>query len=122
MKAFASGHRNLTPDEFEEHYVPKLNEAMERGDEIYVCDYYGADQMVQEYLFNHEYENVRVVHMKDSPRFYIGEFPLIGGFNSDDERDSYCTFNTDYDIAWSRKTGSGTWQNLERRKAKDMYK
>jgi len=122
VRAFASGHRDLNEYEFEEHYVPMLNEAMARQDEIWVCDYWGADLMVQEYLYNHEYDKVTVLHMLKTPRNNIGEFPTIGGFKNDIERDSYCTENTDYDIAWSRKIGSGTWQNLQRRIEKESKK
>ncbi len=118
MTAFVSGHRDINEHEFEEHYVPSLNEAMARGDEIFICDYYGADQMAQEYLYNHEYENIVILHMKESPRVNVGEWPTIGGFETDEERDAYGTYHTDYDIAWCRKHGSGTWQNLERRKLK----
>lgn len=118
MTAFISGHRDLNEWEFEEHYVPAIKEAMARGDDILVCDYWGADQMAQEYLYNHEYDKVNVLHMLTSPRVNVGEFPTIGGFKTDDERDTYGTYHSDYDIAWSRKVGSGTWQNIQRRTAK----
>jgi len=119
MKVFVSGHRDLTMKEFNLHYYIELNLAMINEDTIYVCDYEGADLLVQQYLDRQNYEDVIVVHMKDSPRNHVKRFQTLGGFDSDEERDSFCTKNTDYDIAWSRREGSGTHQNILRRRLKD---
>lgn len=118
MVAFISGHRDLTQEEFDLFYVPLLNEAIEKKHTILVCDYCGADLMAQKYLNDKKYYNVTVVHMFSKPRNYYEGFKKKGGFKSDEDRDSFCTENSDYDIAWSRREGSGTWQNIERRKCK----
>jgi hypothetical protein len=115
MIAFVSGHRDLTEEEFDLHYVPELERAVEWGTWIIVCDYYGADIMTQAWLLGRGYGNVTVVHMLDAPRNYVGTFETVGRFKSDEERDAWCTAHSDYDIAWSRKPGSGTARNLERR-------
>lgn len=52
VRAFVSGHRDLTVAEFHEHYAPALERAMANGDHIVVCDYVGADIMAQAYLNN----------------------------------------------------------------------
>lgn len=51
----------------------------------------------------------------------IGNFKTVGGFKSDDERDSEMTRMTDYDIAWVRpgREKSGTAKNLMRRTKSD---
>ena len=117
--AFVSGHRDLTQEEFDTYYKPALDAAIKNNDPILVCDYYGADFMAQKYLKEKEYFNATVVNMFHTPRNYCECFANLGGFKSDEERDCYCTKNSDYDIAWSRRVGSGTWQNIERRKQFD---
>ncbi len=114
--AFVSGHRDLTSEEFDLYYKSALDAAIAQNHAILVCDYQGADIMAQKYLLASGYFNVTVVHMFLSPRNYCSGFATLGGFTSDEDRDSYCTQNSSYDIAWSRRNGSGTWQNIERRK------
>lgn len=116
--AFVSGHIDLTPDEFQEHYVPKLQKAIAQNDKFVVGDARGADALAQGFFaYFLEKERVEVYHMFDSPRNNIGNFKTIGGFKSDDERDSEMTRMSDYDIAWVRpgREKSGTAKNLMRR-------
>ena len=115
-RAFISGHRDLTLAEFMDHYAPEIDRAVALGHRIVVCDYKGADLMTQEYLLMKRYHNVVVAHMFESPRNLAADFNTVCGFKSDEERDAWCTANTDYDIAWSRKPGSGTERNLIRRR------
>ena len=115
LKAFISGHRNLTEEEFNNFYKPVIDNAILNKHVFYVCDYIGADFMAQKYLKSLNYPDVIVVHMLESPRNYVGDYIQIGGFTSDEERDSFCTSITDYDIAWCRIPGSGTERNLKRR-------
>lgn len=115
MRAFVSGHRRITHEEFLENYSAKLDEAISKGHHVFVCDYLGADIWAQEYLKEKGYDNVSVVHMGTAPRNFVGGYHLVGGFKSDEERDSFCTEATDYDIAWVKYPKSGTARNLERR-------
>lgn len=117
MIAFVSGHRDVSVDEFDEHYKPKLLNAMEQGHQIVVGDYEGVDYMAQSFLSFHEYTNVLVYHMFTKPRYYVGTFNTVGGFISDEDRDSAMTNVSDYDIAWVRpgKNKSGTAINIRRR-------
>jgi hypothetical protein len=117
---FVSGHRNITQEEFEEHYVPKLKEGMSWSAIFVIGDYYGVDEMTQKYLKDQGYPDklIRVYHMLKDPRCcHVGEFCKIGGFKSDEDRDDSMTFASTMDIAWVRpgKENSGTAQNLARR-------
>lgn len=115
--AYISGHLDLTPPEFEKHYIPKIDEAIKKGDRFIVCDARGADMMAQEYLLMLSQMNVTVYHMFHTPRYAVSGFYKFGGFQSDLERDTQATNDSDYDIAWVRpgRESSGTAKNIERR-------
>lgn len=116
--AFISGHRDITEDEFIEHYSTQILAAIHDGDSFVVGDYYGVDIMAQRFL---ELEGMKhkltVYHMFTTPRNCVSGVKTVGGFVSDEERDSSMTANSNYDIAWVRegKEKSGTAQNLDRR-------
>lgn len=121
---FISGHRDVTDEEFEKWYVPKIHEVLvkNRNAKFIVGDYGGVDIMAQNYLakINHAH-SVTVCHMFDSPRHINDDVRtlgnLIGGFVSDEERDAYMTEHSCEDIAFVRegKRDSGTAQNIVRR-------
>lgn len=113
---FVSGHLDVTPEEFGEHYAPRLLAAHEAGAEFIVGDARGADTLAQAYL--HEVgARVVVYHMFTAPRNNVGGFPTVGGFASDRERDEAMTAASDTDVAWVRpgREKSGTSKNLARR-------
>jgi hypothetical protein len=112
-----SGHLDLTPQEFETHYKPLIDEAIAKGCSFIVGDARGTDALAQAYLASHDAE-VTVYHMFESPRNNKGNFPVQGGYLSDDERDAAMTAASDFDIAWVRpgRENSGTARNLARRK------
>ena len=116
---FISGHRNLSKEDFDKYYVPKINEAISEGASFVIGDYEGVDYMAQEYLGNnYDHSKVTVYHMFNSPRhLYCQDFNLSGGYKSDIERDSAMTMNSDFDIAFitKGKWTSGTAQNILRR-------
>jgi len=121
MIAFISGHLDLTPEEFDEHYKPFIDAAVFHGNKMVVGDAKGADAMAQEYIKsigNNVYELVTVYHMFEHPRNNAAEFKTRGGFKSDTERDEAMTKASDYDIAWVRpgREKSGTAKNIARRK------
>ena len=115
MIYFVSGHLDLTREEFLENYAHRLRTAVAEGAEFVVGDAKGTDSMAQE-LLNSLSASVTVYHMFDLPRNNCG-FKTVGGFKSDDERDSAMTENSNYDIAWIRpgREKSGTAKNLRRR-------
>jgi len=114
--AFVSGHLDLTSEEFEEHYVPKIRAAIQEGASFIVGDASGADTMAQRYLKAALYPHVTVYHMLTTPRNNAG-FPKVGGYLSDGDRDKAMTKASTTDIAWVRagREKSGTAKNLARR-------
>ena len=115
MIHFISGHLSLTKEEFDAHYKPFLDAAVEANHSFVVGDAQGADKMSQDYLFS-KTGKVVVFHMFRSPRHNAG-FPTEGGFQTDEVRDTALTNESDGDIAWVRKgrEQSGTQKNLDRR-------
>jgi hypothetical protein len=99
---FISGHRNVTPEEFEKHYAGRIREAVKSGAVFVVGDYYGVDTMAQQLLKDLDAEHVTVYHMFDLPRNNVGCFPMSGGFTSDVARDEAMTRISDEDILWVR--------------------
>lgn len=115
--AMISGHLDLTPDEFEMHYKPLIDDAIAQGCFFVVGDARGTDTLAQAYLVNRGLE-VTIYHMFESPRNNKGGFPVQGGYRSDNERDAAMTAASAFDIAWVRpgRENSGTARNLARRK------
>lgn len=118
--AFISGHLDLTPDEFEEHYRPQIDKALQDGCLFVIGDARGCDDMTQRYIRRNGFDDyMAIYHMFEKPRHAIGiRARLVGGFQSDKERDAAMTDASDFDIAWVRpgREESGTARNLERRK------
>lgn len=114
MIYFISGHLSLTQQEFETHYQPAIQKALESGASFVVGDARGADALAQEFIL--ERGSAVVYHMFEHPRLNPG-FPTKGGYPSDDERDAAMTAASDADIAWVRpgREKSGTQKNLDRR-------
>lgn len=66
--------------------------------------------MAQRYLHEKGYARVMVFHMLNEPRNNVGNFPVSGGYSSDETRDRAMTLVSHRDIAWVRpgKEQSGT--------------
>jgi hypothetical protein len=101
MKYFISGHRDVTVKEFNEFYKPMIN-------------------MAQNYLVECGMEEkTTVFHMNEQPMNYNCTIKnKVGGFKTDEERDSAMTDFSDFDIAFVRCNkwkDSGTAINLRRR-------
>lgn len=99
---FISGHLNLSRGEFQKHYEDKILEAMKLNCKFVTSDSRGCDTYAQELFANHNYTNVVIYHMFDSPRVNIGNFATVGSSKTDEERDSKMTTNSTHDIAWIR--------------------
>jgi hypothetical protein len=115
MICFISGHLDLTEQEFQEHYAPRIDRALAQGATFIVGDARGADAMAQAYL-KRQGASATVYHMFENPRHNAG-FPTKGGFQSDSERDTAMTRDSTEDLAWVRpgREKSGTAKNLQRR-------
>lgn len=121
---FISGHREISQEEFGQIYAPTIDSVLEQyGDAVrfVIGDYWGCDEMAQNYLLDTlgiEPERVTVYHMLEAPRYYNKKVTqFVGGFKSDDERDSAMTEASNDDIAFVRdpKKLSGTAMNILRR-------
>lgn len=119
---FISGHRDITPREFEKYkmliHSTYVNDPEAR---FVMADYQGADIMSQDFLLDIlqiEPDRVTVYHMGDTPMNVNSKvINLKGGFKSDVERDEAMTLVSISDIAFVRdnKLMSGTAQNILRR-------
>ena len=121
---FISGHRNLLEEEFsayENAILKVLNGDDGHLAKFIVCDYEGADIMIQNYLLDNlsiDPNRITVYHMGDKPKFVNPKVTqLKGGFQTDDERDTAATRDSAFDIAFVRdnKIMSGTAENILRR-------
>lgn len=115
--AFISGHLKISEDEFTQHYVPLILNAINEGHHFVVGDARGVDSKAQLFLQENNAPNVTIYHMFTSPRNFLCNANLIGNFTTDDNRDEAMTYNSDYDIAWVRpgRENSGTQKNIDRR-------
>jgi hypothetical protein len=116
---FVSGHLNLSNEEFVTHYVPRLTPAIEQGANFVVGDAGGCDTKAMQFLAERvDPSRLKVFHMLTEPRNFVEGFPLVGGFESDEQRDAAMTKASTDDIAWVRpgkKGGRGTCNNIVRR-------
>lgn len=128
MTYFISGHRDITPEEFEKFYVPAIVDVIDTCNNNYddcefvVGDCRGCDEMAANFIANYIKENTDdtecppcilcIYHMVSEPRF------RVGGFETDRDRDSAMTNASSEDIAFIRsksKWDSGTAENILRR-------
>jgi len=117
---FISGHRDITPEEFAEHYAGEIAQAVVDGCSFVVGDCVGVDYMAQELLKSAGAKNVIVFHISDNPMNFVEGFSKSAGYKSDVDRDFAMTMFSDRDLCWIRKgkERSGTAQNVQRRKFK----
>lgn len=97
-RVFVSGHLDLTPEEFQEHYLPRLLQEVQAGSTFVVGDAPGADRMALAFLTGKA--PVTVYHMFDTPR--VTSTLTRGGFTTDAERDEAMTAASDRDVLWIR--------------------
>lgn len=134
MKYFISGHRDLTKEEFEKHYVPIIEKLINGNDldlTFVIGDWMGCDKMVMDHLEDLLIEEgiTLEIHCVNKfqntpgnvPEKYLyscfGEFISTYYHNTYDECDEAMTKNSDFDIAWIRpgKEDSHTANNIKRR-------
>ena len=116
MNIFISGHRDLAQEEFEQYYVPLINQGMYNDVKFYISNFGNCEFMAHEYFEKCKYYNVVVCLLQSSPNIVNNHFTVINSFLDNEERDVYMTEQTDRDIAWVRKTElSRTASNILRR-------
>lgn len=129
MIYFISGHRNLSYDDFEKYYIPKINEVMDGdcdAEFIVGGDCEGVDKFAMDYIYSRTFHPLIIFHMSDTPKFtpkgmsessIPSRLKFKGGFKSDEERDTAMTRDSNFDIAFIKdnRWNSGTAQNIKRR-------
>lgn len=129
MKYFISGHRDLSYEDFEKYYIPKIREVLEKDPyaRFVVGDCNGVDKYAMDYIYNKTNRRFTIYHMFKSPRNIPEDYEppttidcqvsTISGFKSDEERDAAMTRDSDFDIAFVKdnRWNSGTAQNIKRR-------
>ena len=131
MIYFISGHRDLSYEDFEKYYIPKIKEVVEEDPraEFVVGDCDGVDKYTMDYIFDETMNAITIYHMFDKPRntpnykhpgSLVSSYKYVyfrSGFKSDEERDSAMTRDSDFDIAFVKdnRWDSGTAQNIKRR-------
>ena len=121
MRYFVSGHRDLTQEEFDRHYVYLLDRVLADDPyaEFVVGDWEGCDSIFVKYM--EEYYTDALIHI-----FYVYESRIPEGefneyrfheCNSYDDCDAAMTRHSNFDIAWIRpgREDSHTAQNIKRR-------
>jgi hypothetical protein len=118
---FISGHLDLTPQEFVDHYVLTIDAVLAENPNVsfVVGDSHGADVMAQHYLHSKGVTNVTVYYIKrfGKPLNNPYGYPTNGEYNSHNAKDSAMTRASQRDIAWIRpgREDSGTGRNVKRR-------
>jgi hypothetical protein len=114
--AFISAELDLSKDEFKDYYIEKIALAVDSGDDLIVLGDSESDKAVQELLISLGTKNVKIYHAREKPKYNLGYFPLVGKASmSETELYREMTFNSDYDIALIKNTGSEVHKNILRR-------
>ena len=127
MIYFVSGHRDLTQEEFNSHYVRVLKRIIKDDPlaEFVVGDWEGCDAMFIDFLLSQpDYPPVTIYHVDKAPRLNYDGFPLFNFENvyfaqcaDYDECDKSMTLDSTFDVAWIRpgREDSHTAKNIKRR-------
>ena len=124
MRYFVSGHRDLTQEEFDRHYVYLLDRVLADDPcaEFIVGDWEGCDTLFVNYIKTYKDIKVNICYKDDGsinpqPRIFKQNHGVDIILPTYDECDSYMTFDSDFDIAWIRpgREDSHTAKNIKRR-------
>jgi len=109
ITAFISGHTDLTKEEFQTHYVPLLDDAVNKNYDFVTAAAFGADRMAIDYLIQERKVSPNKItvylHERYADRllFYRNSgFKVKMGFSSHVDRDTAMTNDSNLDIAWLR--------------------
>ena len=121
MRYFVSGHRDLTQEEFDRHYVYLLDRVLADDPyaEFVVGDWEGCDSIFVKYMEEY-YTDARIhIFYVYEPRISEGEFNeyRFHECNNYDDCDEAMTRHSNFDIAWIRpgREDSHTAKNIKRR-------
>jgi hypothetical protein len=125
MRLYIFGNGNVGFADFQDLYLGPLSQIPLDDDVSFlVGDFRGADTLAMEYL-KCLTPNVSVYHVGAQPRYLpdkfrtqVGQWELVGGFGSDEERDSAaiaaCTHFLAHDFNSDDVRKSGTLRNIKR--------
>ena len=125
MKVYVFGNGNICFRDFICYYEVHLRHLITTPDTSFiVCDFRGVDTLTMEILKS-ETGKVSLYHIGDKPRYIPDHFrtkvslwKLVGGFQTDLERDSAaienCTHFLAIDFNSDEKRTSGTKSNIEK--------
>ena len=118
MTYFISGHRDITPEEFEKFYVPAIVDVIDTCNDNYddcefvVGDCRGCDEMAANFIANYIKENTDdtecppcilcIYHMFSEPRFRVGVAGQTGKIYHTDYRSAlpYEVIMDEGDCVW----------------------
>ena len=122
MIYFISGHRDLTTEEFVEHYVPLIHKVIKEDSQaaFVVGDWEGCDSMFLNFIKHTYFIQPRIhIYYVNIPRVDLEKLDNISLYNKStyDECDASMTKDSDFDIAWIRpgREESHTALNIKRR-------
>lgn len=124
MNIYIFGNGNLSFEDFKIHYEAVLLRLKDKqGLNFLLCDFRGVDALTMEFL-KCVSSNVTVYHVGEKPRYFpdtyktkASQWKVLGGFDSDAERDGAaiqaCTHFIAIDFNSDAKRKSGTQKNIE---------
>ncbi len=139
IRYFISGHVDITPEQFNLHYKPKIVAAASDPNSLFLIgNASGTDYLAQQLLIDlftsagmTDFKRIHIYHRHTDPGQHVDRrCTLVSGFSSHSSKDKQMTINSDQDIAWVRSEEetkmlygdkykpsriSGTEQNLIRR-------
>lgn len=121
MIYFISGHRDLTTEEFVEHYVPLIHKVIKEDSQaaFVVGDWEGCDSMFVQYMEAFYSKVPIVIFYVDILRIKEGKFNIYDFRECVNyyECDATMTLCSHFDIAWIRpgRENSHTANNIRRR-------
>ena len=121
--AMISGHVDLSKEDFDKFYLPKLKELIKNDVICFVLGgALGADKLAQEFLSSRN-DNMNLIVMvydkQDQNNVCYPNIKHVNGFASYTVRDEVMTSESTLDVCFVRRKGgigSGTFQNVVRRK------
>lgn len=125
MNVYVFGNGNISFEAFKTYYETALVKALAMPETSFsLCDFRGTDTLAMEFLKGLS-SGVTIYHVGETPRYFpdkyktkAGEWRVLGGFSSDEERDhaaiEACTHYLAVDFNSDAKRKSGTQRNIER--------
>lgn len=108
---FISGHGDLTREEFDEHYVKRINDIVnddsEQNINFIIGDSLGCDFLAQKHLNKLSKKNpnihkcITIYYGEEEPQINLGNFRSIQV--SDEDVDAFMTNSSTDDILWIRQ-------------------